>query len=110
MSRLELKGQPPVPVDGHGVDDREPEPVIKLREGFSVLRQFEHKATDVLGLGFPPGLCRLELLQLGLGGFVSLCQAVVPFHVGNLILGGGGVLLDAPLGKLGYPDKKVQSA
>ena len=48
MPRLELKGHPPVPVDGHSVDDREPEPVIELRDGFSVLR--EHKAADVLGL------------------------------------------------------------
>ena len=50
MPRLELKGHPPVPVDGHGIDDREPEPVIELRDGFSVLRQLEHKAADVLGL------------------------------------------------------------
>ena len=71
MPRLEPKGQPPVPVDCHGVDDREPEPVIKLREGFSILRQLEHKAADVLGLGFPLGLCRLELHQLCLGGPTS---------------------------------------
>ena len=70
MPRLELKGQPPVPLDGHGVDDREPEPVIKLSDRFAVLCQLEHKAADVLGLGFPLGFCRLELLQLGLGGFV----------------------------------------
>ena len=83
MPRLEPKGQPPVPVDCHGVDDREPEPVIKLREGFSILRQLEHKAADVLGLGFPLGLCRLELHQLCLGGLVPLCQAVVAFQVGR---------------------------
>ena len=73
MPRLEFGCKPPIPVDGDNVDDREPKPVIKLREGLSVLRQFEHKAADVLGLGFPLGLCRLELLQLGLGGFVACC-------------------------------------
>ena len=98
MPRLELKGHPPVPVDGHSVDDREPEPVIKLGDRFCVLCQLEHKAADVLGLGFPLGLCRLELLQLGLGGFVPFCQAVVTFQIGGLVLGGGRVLFDAPLG------------
>ena len=77
MPRLELKGQPPIPVDGDNVDDREPKPVIKLREGLSVLRQFEHKAANVLGLGFPLGLFRLELLQLGLGGLIPGHQGVV---------------------------------
>ncbi len=98
MPRLEFECKPPIPVDGDNVDDREPKPVIKLREGLSVLRQFEHKAADVLGLGFPLGLCRLELLQLGLGGFVPFCQAVVTFQIGGLVLGGGRVLFDAPLG------------
>ena len=50
MPRLEFECQLSVPVDGYGIDDREPKPVIKLREGLSVLRQFEHKAADVLGL------------------------------------------------------------
>ncbi len=102
MPRLELKGQPPVPLDGHGVDDREPEPVIKLSDRFAVLCQLEHKAADVLGLGFPLGFCRLELLQLGLGGFVPLCQAVVAFQVSGLVLCRGGIFLDAPLGQLGH--------
>ena len=98
MPRLEFECKPPIPVDGDNVDDREPKPVIKLREGLSVLRQFEHKAADVLGLGFPLGLCRLELFQLGLGGFVPFCQAVVPFQVSGLVLCRGGILFDAPLG------------
>ena len=72
MPRLKLKGQLPVPVDGHGIDDREPEPLIKLGDWYSVLRKFEHKAADVLSLSFPLGLCCLELLQLCLGGFVPL--------------------------------------
>ena len=97
MPRLEFECKPPIPVDGDNVDDREPKPVIKLREGLSVLRQFEHKAADVLGLGFPLGLCRLELLQLGLGG-LPFCQAVVPFQVSGLVLCRGGILFDAPLG------------
>lgn len=57
MPRLKLKGQLPVPVDGHGIDDREPEPLIKLGDWYSVLRKFEHKAADVLSLSFPLGLC-----------------------------------------------------
>ena len=77
MSRLEFECQLSVPVDGYGIDDREPKPVIKLREGLSVLRQFEHKAANVLGLGFPLGLFRLELLQLGLGGLIPGHQGVV---------------------------------
>ena len=75
MPRLEFECQLSVPVDGYGVDDREPKPVIKLREGLSVLRQFEHKAANVLGLGFPLGLFRLELLQLGLGGLIRKATA-----------------------------------
>ena len=102
MPRLELKGQPPITVNSHGVDDREPKPVIKLREGLSVLRQFEHKAANVLGLGFPLGLFRLEFLQLGFGGFVPFCQTIVAFQIGGLILCGGGILLNAPLGQLGH--------
>ena len=102
MPRLELKDQPPIPMDGHGVDDREPEPVIELGDEVAVLRQLEHEAADVLGLGFPLGLCRLELLQLGLGGFVPLRQTVVTFQIGGLVLGGGRVLLDAPFGQLGH--------
>ena len=102
MPRLEFECQLSVPVDGYGIDDREPKPVIKLREGLSVLRQLEHEAADVLGLGFPLGLCCLELPQLGLGGFVPFCQAVVPFQVSGLVLCRGGILFDAPLGKLGY--------
>ena len=50
MPRLELECQLPVPVDGHGIDDGEPEPVIKLGDRFAVLCPFEHKAADVLGL------------------------------------------------------------
>ena len=98
MPCLELKGQPPVPVDGHGVDDREPESIIELGDGIAVLRQLEHKTADILGFGFPLSLCRLELLQLGLGGFEPLCQAVVAFQVSGLVLRRGGILLDAPLG------------
>ena len=81
MPRLEFECQLSVPVDGYGIDDREPKPVIKLREGLSVLRQFEHKAANVLGLGFPLCLHRLELFQLGLGGFVPLRQTVVTFQI-----------------------------
>ena len=60
MPRLECECQPPIPVDGHGVNDREPEPVIELGDGVAVLRQLEHEAADVLGLGvltvtFPSG-------------------------------------------------------
>ena len=77
MTRLELKGQPPIPMDGHGVNDREPEPVIELGDEVAVLRQLEHEAADVLGLGFPLGLFRLELLQLGLGGLIPGHQGVV---------------------------------
>ena len=83
MPRLEFECQLSVPVDGYGIDDREPKPVIKLREGLSVLRQFEHKAANVLGLGFPLCLHRLELFQLGLGGFVPLRQTVVTFQIIN---------------------------
>lgn len=36
MPRLEFECKPPIPVDGDNVDDREPKPVIKLREGLSV--------------------------------------------------------------------------
>ena len=36
MPRLEFECQLSVPVDGYGIDDREPKPVIKLREGLSV--------------------------------------------------------------------------
>ena len=50
MPRLEFECQPPVPVDGHSVNDREPESVIKLGDWLSVLCQLEHKAADVLGL------------------------------------------------------------
>ena len=102
MPRLEFECKPPIPVDGDNVDDREPKPVIKLREGLSVLRQLEHEAADVLGLGFPLCLYRPELFQLGLGGFVPIRQTVVTFQLGGLVLGGGGILLDAPLGQLGH--------
>ena len=77
MPRLEFECQPPVPVDGHGVNDREPEPVIKLGDGLAVFRQFKHKAAYALGLDFPLGLFRLELLQLGLGGLIPGHQGVV---------------------------------
>ena len=50
MPRLELECQPPVPLDGYGIDDCEPEPVIELGDGAAVLCQLEHKAADVLGL------------------------------------------------------------
>ena len=43
MPSLELKGQPPVPVDGHGVNGREPEPVIKLDDWFSVLDVYKRQ-------------------------------------------------------------------
>ena len=72
MPRLELKSQPPIPVDGNVVNDREPEPVIELGDEVAVLRQLEHEAADVLGLGFPLCLHRPELFQLGFGGFVPL--------------------------------------
>ena len=98
MPRLEFECQPPVTVNSHGVDDREPKPVIKLGDRFAVFRQFKHEAADVLGLGFPLCLHRPELFQLGLGGFVPFCQAVVTFQIGGLVLGGGRVLFDAPLG------------
>lgn len=89
-------------MDGDNVNNREPEPVIELGDGVAVLRQLEHEATDVLGLGFPLCLYRLELFQLGLGGFVPLRQTVVAFQIGSLVLGGGRVLLDAPFGQLGH--------
>ena len=60
----------------------EPEEIRELNREYRGV----DKATDVLGLGFPPGLCRLELLQLGLGGFVPFCQAVVPFQVRKVAL------------------------
>ena len=66
MPRLEFECQLPIPVDGDNVYDRKPEPVIKLREGLSVLRQFEHKAANVLGLGFPLGLSAWSFSNLAL--------------------------------------------
>ena len=102
MPYLEFEGQPPIPVNGHSIDNREPESVIKLSNWIAALCQLKHKATNVLGLGFPLCLCRLELLYLGLGNFVPLYQTVVAFQVGSLILDSGGILLDTPLGQLGY--------
>ena len=89
-------------MDSDTVYNGEPEPVIELGDGFTVLRQLEHKATDVLGLGFPLCLYRLELLQLGLGGLIPLCQTVVAVQVCGLALDGDGIFLNAPLGQLGH--------
>ena len=85
MPRLEFKCQPSIPMDDDNVYDREPEPVIELGDGVAVLCQLEHEAADILGLSFTLCLHRLEIFQLGLGGFVPLCQAIVAFQIGGLI-------------------------
>lgn len=65
-----------------------------------MLHRLNHKAANVFSLSFPPCLYRPVLPQISLGGFTLLCQTVVTFQLGGLVLNGSGILFDAPLDHL----------
>ena len=85
FTTLEFEGQPPISMDGHRVDNGQPELFVKLGEGIQFL-QLEHKCSDGFCLGFPCRLCGAELFEPYLGFFVPLHKSIVPGGVLLLVL------------------------
>lgn len=84
-SAAEAEGHPSIGVDGHLVNDGQPELLVKLGEGIQFLH-LEHERTNGFCLSVPCGLCGAELFKLRFCFFVPLHKAVVPSGIFLLVL------------------------
>ena len=72
-------------MNGHCVDNGQPELFVKLGEGIQLLH-LKHKCSNGFCLSFPVNLCGAELLKLCLGFFVPFHKPIVPGDVLPLVL------------------------
>ena len=84
-SAAEAEAHPPIGVDGHCVNDGQPELIVEIGESIQFL-YLEHERTNGFCLGFPSTLCCTELLKLRLCLFESLYKTVVPCGIFFLVL------------------------
>ena len=82
---LEFECHPPIGVDGHCVNDGQPELIVEIGESIQFLH-LEHKCSNGFCLGFPSTLCCTELLKLRLCLLESLYKTVVPCGIFFLVL------------------------
>ena len=63
FTALEFEGHSSIDMNGHCVDNGQPELFVKLGEGIQLLH-LKHKCSNGFCLGFPVNLCGAELLKL----------------------------------------------
>ena len=61
-SALEFESHPPIGVDGHCVNDGQPELIVEIGESIQFLH-LEHKCSNGFRLGFPCSFCSAELFE-----------------------------------------------
>ena len=100
-SAAEAECHPPIGVNGHLINDGQPELLVKLGEDIQFLH-LEHERTNGFCLGFPCGLRGAELLKLHFCFFVPLHKAVVPGGIFLLVLRRLRVFRNAAPGQFGH--------
>lgn len=100
-SAAEAEAHPPIGVDGHLVNDGQPELLVKFGEDIHFLH-LEHECTNGFCLGFPCGLRGAELLKLRFCFFVPLRKTVIPGGIFLLILRRLCIFRNAALGQFGH--------
>ena len=100
-SAAEAEGHPPIGVNGHLINDGQPELLVKLGEDIQFLH-LEHERTNGVCLSFPCSLRGAELLKLRFYFFVPLRKIVIPGGIFLLILRRLRVFRNAAPGQFGH--------
>ena len=85
FTTLEFVSHSSVGVNGHCVDNGQPEFFVKLVDGVQLLH-LEHESSDGFCLGFPCSFCSAELFEPCLGFLIPLYKPIVPGGVFFLVL------------------------
>ena len=101
FTTLEFEGHSSAGVNGHCVDNGQPEFFVKLVDGVQLLH-LEHESSDGFCLGFPCSFCSAELFEPCLGFFIPLYKPIVPGGVFFLVLCRLRILRNAAFFQFGY--------